>query len=110
MMIIETYLSTIVGSSLLSAFLLLLFLKLEGDEWVHNVVPERIVEVKFKLWKQSEVKIPIPFYLLHQLVECSFCLSWWTNLLICVLAAMITGDWFVMTAALLCTPITRKLI
>lgn len=47
--------------------------------------------------------------LISELAHCDFCLSWWLSLIVAIIAAAIVGDWWVITTAVLATPICRKL-
>lgn len=47
--------------------------------------------------------------LISQMAGCDFCLSWWTCLIVSVIAAVIFENPFHIFAAVLATPITRKL-
>ena len=47
--------------------------------------------------------------LISEMANCDFCLSWWLSLIISILAACWLEDWHVLIAAVLATPICRKL-
>lgn len=48
--------------------------------------------------------------LLHKLASCNFCLSWWTNVIFSLIAAIIMQEWQLLFAALFGTMITRFLL
>lgn len=48
--------------------------------------------------------------LISELFSCDFCLSWWTCVLLSLVASIATGLWIIMCAAVLATPLTRRLI
>lgn len=46
----------------------------------------------------------------HKMASCDFCLSWWTDLLLCAVLALITWDWAPIAYAPVCCVITKKLL
>lgn len=47
---------------------------------------------------------------LRRLIQCEFCLSWWVNLAACVVISIAINYWGALLAAVLATPLTRKII
>lgn len=48
--------------------------------------------------------------LVSQMFSCDFCLCWWTCLVLSIVAAVLTQTWVGVLAALVATPIARRLI
>ena len=48
--------------------------------------------------------------LISELFSCDFCLSWWTGLLLCIIMAIMSGDWAMLIAAACTAPIARRLV
>lgn len=48
--------------------------------------------------------------LISKMANCNFCLSWWTNVIFSLLAAIIMQEWQLIFAALFGTMITRQLL
>lgn len=89
-MLIFDFLTFIAVVALLSAFILLLLAKIGMIDWfiVHG------------------------FRLLSDLAQCQFCLSWWTNVAVTVVACLFFVDWYteILLIPFVATPITRKLL
>jgi hypothetical protein len=81
-------LEKIVIISLISAFSLLLFLKL------------------FKQFIQINTKKVI----IYKLIECNFCLSFWTSLIFCIIFSIYYKDFNYLYYVILVTPVVRFLI
>lgn len=45
-----------------------------------------------------------------KMFSCWFCLSWWTNVLVCILIAIIMRDWRFLFLPLITTILTKKLL
>lgn len=76
--------------AMLSAFVLLLFSKLGVIEWL-QVHGNRIFS---------------------QMAQCTFCLSWWTNVIFCAGLAVGFGElgYDLIITPFIATPVTRKMI
>lgn len=48
--------------------------------------------------------------LFSEMFGCDFCLSWWTNVAMCLIFVIFTADAWLFLAPLCATPITRKLL
>lgn len=48
--------------------------------------------------------------LLSEMFRCSFCLSWWTNVILFAVMAVIVGNGWYLLAPIIATPVTRKLL
>lgn len=82
------YIITILLASLLSAF----FINL-GKKW-------GIVE-----WLQMHGS-----ELISKMAHCDFCLSWWTNVLVSLIAALLVGDWQLLFIPFFATMLTRMML
>lgn len=49
-------------------------------------------------------------YFVSNAFSCDFCLSFWTNLLVCILLVLITGNYALFVVPFMSVPITRILI
>ena len=78
---------TVIAATL-SAYLLILAAKWKVVEWM-----------QVKGWKW-----------LSDLANCDFCLSWWVNVIVCLVAAVLTGDTMWIAVPFFATMLTRKLI
>ena len=78
---------TVIAATL-SAYLLILAAKWKVVEWM-----------QVKGWKW-----------LSDLANCDFCLSWWVNVIVCLVAAVVTGDTMWIAVPFFATMLTRKLI
>lgn len=83
----ELFLMTVIAATL-SAYLLILAAKWKVVEWM-----------QVKGWKW-----------LSDLANCDFCLSWWVNVIVCLVAAVVTGDTMWIAVPFFATMLTRKLI
>lgn len=83
----ELFLMTVIAATL-SAYLLILAAKWKVVEWM-----------QVKGWKW-----------LSDLANCDFCLSWWLNVIVCLVAALVTGDTMWIAVPFFATMLTRKLI
>ena len=83
----ELFLMTVIAATL-SAYLLILAAKWKVVEWM-----------QVKVWKW-----------LSDLANCDFCLSWWVNVIVCLVAAVVTGDTMWIAVPFFATMLTRKLI
>lgn len=83
----ELFLMTVIAATL-SAYLLILAAKWKVVEWM-----------QVKGWKW-----------LSDLANCDFCLSWWLNVIVCLVAAVVTGDTMWIAVPFFATMLTRKLI
>ena len=83
----ELFLMTVIAATL-SAYLLILAAKWKVVEWM-----------QVKGWKW-----------LSALANCDFCLSWWLNVIVCLVAAVVTGDTIWIAVPFFATMLTRKLI
>lgn len=83
----ELFLMTVIAATL-SAYLLILAAKWKVVEWM-----------QVKGWKW-----------LSDLANCDFCLSWWVNVIVCLVAAVVTGDTMWIAVPFFSTMLTRKLI
>lgn len=83
----ELFLMTVIAATL-SAYLLILAAKWKVVEWM-----------QVKGWKW-----------LSDLANCDFCLSWWVNVIVCLVAAVVTGDTIWIAVPFFSTMLTRKLI
>lgn len=83
----ELFLMTVIAATL-SAYLLILAAKWKMVEWM-----------QVKGWKW-----------LSDLANCDFCLSWWVNVIVCLVAALVTGDTMWIAVPFFATMLTRKLI
>lgn len=83
----ELFLMTVIAATL-SAYLLILAAKWKVVEWM-----------QVKGWKW-----------LSDLAHCDFCLSWWVNVIVCLVAALVTGDTMWIAVPFFATMLTRKLI
>ena len=83
----ELFLMTVIAATL-SAYLLILAAKWKVVEWM-----------QVKGWKW-----------LSDLANCDFCLSWWVNVIVCLVAAVVTGDTIWIAVPFFATMLTRKLI
>ncbi len=45
-----------------------------------------------------------------KMFSCHFCLSWWTNVIACILIAIFMRDWAVLFLPFITTNITKKLL
>lgn len=45
-----------------------------------------------------------------QMFSCDFCLSWWSGVVIAILATAISGELSILITPFISTPITRKLL
>lgn len=45
-----------------------------------------------------------------KMFSCWFCLSWWTNVIVCILIAIIMRDWRFLLLPLITTILTKKLL
>lgn len=45
-----------------------------------------------------------------QMFSCDFCLSWWSGVVIAILATAISGDLSILITPFISTPITRKML
>lgn len=45
--------------------------------------------------------------LISKMAHCDFCLSWWTNLIISIIVAIIIGSWAILLIPFFSTMITR---
>lgn len=45
-----------------------------------------------------------------KMFSCHFCLSWWTNVAVCIMAALILREWTVLLLPFATTNITKRLI
>ncbi len=82
------YIISILLASLLSAF----FINL-GKKW-------GIVE-----WLQMHGS-----ELISKMAHCDFCLSWWTNVLVSLIAALLVGDWQLLFIPFFATMLTRMML
>ena len=48
--------------------------------------------------------------LISEMAHCDFCLSWWTNVAVSIIAAIVMKDWTILFAPIFSTMITRKLL
>lgn len=48
--------------------------------------------------------------LVSRMANCWFCLSWWVNVLLAILAMIVTQHWECMAIPFIATPITRQLL
>lgn len=48
--------------------------------------------------------------LISEMFGCDFCLSWWTCVVLAIIAALIDGEVVILLAPLFATPITRALL
>lgn len=48
--------------------------------------------------------------LISRMANCDFCLSWWTNLIVCLVALAILQDPGILTIPFIATPITRHIL
>lgn len=48
--------------------------------------------------------------LISKAFDCDFCLSFWTNLFICLVVCVFTGVWGIILLPPFLTPLTRKLV
>lgn len=48
--------------------------------------------------------------IISKLFDCDFCLSFWSNVIICIFLAAFVNDWLTVLLPILAAPITRKLI
>lgn len=83
----ELFLMTVIAATL-SAYLLILAAKWKMVEWM-----------QVRGWKW-----------LSDLANCDFCLSWWVNVIVCLVAALVTGDTMWVAVPFFATMLTRKLI
>lgn len=83
----ELFLMTVIAATL-SAYLLILAAKWKVVEWM-----------QVNGWKW-----------LSDLANCDFCLSWWVNVIVCLVAAVVTGDTMWIAVPFFATMLTRKLI
>lgn len=83
----ELFLMTVIAATL-SAYLLILAAKWKVVEWM-----------QVKGWKW-----------LSDLANCDFCLSWWLNVIVCLVAAVVTCDTMWIAVPFFATMLTRKLI
>lgn len=83
----ELFLMTVIAATL-SAYLLILAAKWKVVEWM-----------QVKGWKW-----------LSDLANCDFCLSWWLNVIVCLVAAVVTGNTMWIAVPFFATMLTRKLI
>lgn len=81
------YMAIVACGSLAASFVLLLLTRLGMVEWlqVHGCG------------------------LLSELARCGFCLSFWTNMAVFAAVSAYTGDWLLLSAAPLATPLTRMM-
>lgn len=90
------YLLTTLIISLLSAFIISLLRKLG--------VIERLQVHGLKVKKDSIND------LISRMANCDFCLSWWTNVIVCLVALAILQDPDILTIPFIATPITRHIL
>ena len=83
----ELFLMTVIAATL-SAYLLILAAKWKVVEWM-----------QVKGWKW-----------LSDLANCDFCLSGWVNVIVCLVAAVLTGDTMWIAVPFFATMLTRRLI
>ena len=48
--------------------------------------------------------------IISKLFDCDFCLSFWSNVIVCIFLAAFANDWLIVLLPILAAPITRKLI
>ena len=48
--------------------------------------------------------------IISKLFDCDFCLSFWSNVIVCIFLAVFANDWLIALLPILAAPITRKLI
>lgn len=78
---------TVIAATL-SAYLLILAAKWKVVEWM-----------QVRGWKW-----------LSDLANCDFCLSWWINVVVCIVAWLVMGDVLWLVVPFFATMLTRKLI
>lgn len=83
----ELFLMTVIAATL-SAYLLILAAKWKVVEWM-----------QVRGWKW-----------LSDLANCDFCLSWWINVVVCIVAWLVMGDVLWLVVPFFATMLTRKLI
>lgn len=55
------------------------------------------------------LQVHAPNDLIHELLMCKFCCSWWMGVALSVVLALIFGEWWVLLVPLCSTPVTREL-
>ena len=48
--------------------------------------------------------------LLQEMLECDFCLGFWTSLILSILVLIVLGNWWILFAPVFTTPIIRFLL
>jgi hypothetical protein len=82
------YILLIIAISSASAFFIQLARKWGGIEWLQVHGNDFIAEM----------------------AHCDFCLSWWTNIALCLIASLLTMHWELLLLPLANTMLTRKLL
>lgn len=83
----ELFLMTVIAATL-SAYLLILAAKWKVVEWM-----------QVRGWKW-----------LSDLANCDFCLSWWINVVVCIVSWIVFGNSLWLVVPFFATMLTRKLI
>lgn len=63
---------------------------------------------KSKLMEKMQVNAPCA--LIEELLSCDFCLSWWCNVVISIVVALLLGSWVCVLMPFFGTMITRMLL
>lgn len=63
--------------------------------------------VKWGLLEWAQVHSPNEF--ISKLLNCKFCLSFWTGLLICVILSVTTGNGYLLLVPICSTPMVKEL-
>ena len=90
------YAISIMLTSLMSAFIILLLTKLGIIEWM------QIHGIMAKSDKMND--------LFSKLASCHFCLAFWIGLLISIVVALLTAEWQLLIMPFFTAPITRFIL
>lgn len=90
------FLLSVLMASLMSAFVILLLKKLGAVEWL------QANGIKAKSDKVNDI--------FSRLANCYFCLSFWTGVLIAIVAAIMMADWHLLLMPIFSAPLTRFIL
>lgn len=69
-----------------------------------------IIDVAYKMGVIEYWQAHTRFDLVNEMLNCKFCLSWWTCLVLSAVMAAVYGEWICLFAAVLATNITKRII
>ena len=78
--------------------------------FIISLVSAWVVLFISKIGLRNKVIERSPIRLISELFECDFCLCWWTNVLLCIIASIYFHSLIVLLVAVIATPITRHLL